>query len=73
MPTNEGWLTTLEADLAKAERERDAFKKDAMVLRAQVTLLRRVVGDYYNACTCTGSEIEHTNRWARTCMDLVDK
>lgn len=36
MTTNEGWLTTLEADLAKAERERDEA-------RAEVERLRKVL------------------------------
>lgn len=49
----------------------DVVKKDAMLLRAQVAMLRRTVSDYYNACTCTGSDIEHVNRWARSVMDLV--
>lgn len=53
-------------------KELDEVKKDRMALRAQATLLREALKDYYHECRCNQDDMHAVNKRAYTALQATE-
>lgn len=53
-------------------KELDEVKKDRMALRAQATMLREALKDYYHECRCNQDDMHAVNKRAYTALQVTE-
>jgi hypothetical protein len=52
--------------------EVERLEKDLLVLRAQATMLREALKDYYHGCQCNHEDIHAVNKAAYTALQTTE-